>query len=400
MKKFILLFALCISASILFAGNPHKTNIKGFESALNFSKAEQMLLNRSGECMHIMTSYKSDDNYEFHTFAYNDDQKVIAIFDTVSNQLAYYDSITYNNLGQLIRIDGWQWMEQDSFWKKVNYIEYTYNEQGLLASRTNYNSVTDWSVGGIYEYRYNEQGQIIISELTMADRIFGNQIYEYENGKLKSITYNFDLFGSGMEPSEIQEYSYNSTNGFVDEINTSYYEDGDWLFDNKQKYFYDENGNCTEYRVTDNRNNVVEKSLFEYDSRLLADAIIPYSPEMERPKTFNNTNLYTIEHWFTVDDDHVLQYVCDYQYKYQDITGIDNNEEASSTTIFPNPASEFITIENGGAIEIFDMQGRIVKTANASIHEQISVSDLPSGNYIIKISNEKGISGEKLIINR
>ena len=400
MRKIAIIFAICLYSSILFAGNPHKRTIIGYESALNFSKAEQMLLNRSGEYTHIMTGYKSDDNFEFHGFEYNENHQVIAIFDTISEQLAYYDSITYNEQGQLIRIDGWQWMDDGSFWKKVNYIEYTYNGQGLIASRANYNSVTNWEVGGIYEYSYNDMGQIVLTELTMGGRIFSNIEYEYENGKLKTETYNFDLFGYGMEPTEKQEYSYNNENGFVDEIYTTNYEDGSWYFDNKQNFFYDANGNCTEYRVTDNSNQIVERSLFEYTDKLLANAVIPYSPEMERPKTFNNTNLYTVEHWYSVDDNHVLQYICDYQYKYQDIAEVESHNATNTSSVYPNPANDIITIENEGTIEIIDMNGRTIKTKVTNGKEQINISDLPEGNYIIKVSNETSTNSEKIIICR
>lgn len=399
MRKFTLVFALCITASILLAGNPHKMNRKGFESALNLSKTEQMLLNRSGDFIHVMIGIKTDDDYEFHTFDYNSDYKVTAVFDSIAQRMSYYDSITYNELGQLVRIDGWQWMDE-CYWKKVNYIEYTYNEQGLLASRTNYNSVSDWGVGGIYEYSYNSEGQIVLSELTMGGRIFGDVEYEYENGKLKSETYLYDMFGYGMEPSEKYEYSYDSITGFVKEICTTYYENGNWYYDSKQNFYYDANGNCIEYRVYDNGYRIVEKSLFEYDDRLIANAVIPYSPEIERPKTFNNTNLYTTEHWYTVDDDHVLQYVCDYIYFYKDYAGIEEHN-AIATNVYPNPANDFITVENEGAVEISDMQGRIVKTANTSSQsEQISVSDLPSGNYLIKVTNDSKSTVSKFIISR
>ncbi len=398
MKRITLAFIFCIAASLAIAGNPHKMRTKGFETALNLSKNEQMLLGRSGNYTHVLIGVKTDDEYEFHTYDYNSDNKVIAIFDSISQSMSYFDSISYNELGQLVRIDGWQWLD-NSHWKKVNYIEYTYNAQGLLASRTNYNSATDWEVGGIYEYSYNSEGQIVLSELTMGGRIFGNVEYEYENGKLKSETYNFDLWGYGMEPSEKYEYSYDNTTGFVNEVYLKYYEDGFWYNDSKQNYFYDANGNCTEYRVTDNSNNIVERSLFEYDDRLIANAVMPYSPETERPKTFNNTNLYTIEHWYTVDDEHVLQYVCDYLYSYKDYAGIEDYN-AADAYIYPNPASDFISIDAEGSVEITDMQGRIVKTTSTSKEELIDISDLPAGNYIIRITGDTKKAVGKFIIGR
>lgn len=195
----------------------------------------------------------------------------------------------------------------------------------------------------------------------------------------------------------MDEYSYNEDNGFVAEISESLYEDGSWFFDNKEIFFYDD-GNCTEHRTTDQNGNIVERSLFEYNTNLLADGLLPYTPEVVRPTTFNNTNLYTLEHWYALDVEHVLQYVCDYIYKYVDITE-HPTESVASMNVYPNPTSDFINIEKGGRITIYDINGRIVLSAHSD-SEQINVSNLPSGNYIINVTNELGSNNAKFTISR
>ncbi|MBI5539372.1 MAG: T9SS type A sorting domain-containing protein [Bacteroidia bacterium] len=74
------------------------------------------------------------------------------------------------------------------------------------------------------------------------------------------------------------------------------------------------------------------------------------------------------------------------------------NKEIS---IYPNPASDYININVSSAynFQIFDITGRVVlqtKTEN----EQINVSTIPSGVYILRGSDGKSQFTRKLIINR
>jgi hypothetical protein len=81
----------------------------------------------------------------------------------------------------------------------------------------------------------------------------------------------------------------------------------------------------------------------------------------------------------------------------------DNPTTDHKVTIYPNPASEAIHITTDRAVksvEISDLQGRVIKTVqNGSYSETVSVSvnDLVSGTYTIKIATEKGLFTKKII---
>lgn len=81
----------------------------------------------------------------------------------------------------------------------------------------------------------------------------------------------------------------------------------------------------------------------------------------------------------------------------------DNPTTDHKVTIYPNPASEAIHITADRAlksVEISDLQGRVIKTVqNGSYSETVSVSvnDLVSGTYIVKIATEKGLLTKKII---
>ena len=79
-----------------------------------------------------------------------------------------------------------------------------------------------------------------------------------------------------------------------------------------------------------------------------------------------------------------------------DELGIDEPQAVStSLRIYPNPATEMVTIEGNmenATIEILDMMGRtvLVHKANSSCETQIDVSTLTSGLYIVKMHNANG----------
>jgi hypothetical protein len=96
-----------------------------------------------------------------------------------------------------------------------------------------------------------------------------------------------------------------------------------------------------------------------------------------------------------------------------DIIGIDtftvtrpmstNDVLSSNFSIFPNPAKNVLNISNNinavvNTIEISDMNGRVVKTSNLSSAEaQISINELSTGMYMVKISSDQGTATKKII---
>ncbi|HYG50662.1 MAG TPA: T9SS type A sorting domain-containing protein [Flavobacteriales bacterium] len=71
-----------------------------------------------------------------------------------------------------------------------------------------------------------------------------------------------------------------------------------------------------------------------------------------------------------------------------------------SFTIYPNPASNKVTIESNtstGSIFLYDMLGNVIKEISlAGIRTEVDVSNLPGGVYLLK----SGFTSQKLIITR
>ncbi|HOY32496.1 MAG TPA: T9SS type A sorting domain-containing protein [Bacteroidales bacterium] len=84
--------------------------------------------------------------------------------------------------------------------------------------------------------------------------------------------------------------------------------------------------------------------------------------------------------------------------------GINTTEAHNSFRLFPNPADELLTIiftENidyKTTAEIFSMEGKLLKSISIN-HKitQMNISDLPSGVFIIKIADNKGVAVRKII---
>ncbi len=88
----------------------------------------------------------------------------------------------------------------------------------------------------------------------------------------------------------------------------------------------------------------------------------------------------------------------------QNVTSIKESESISDISVFPNPASDFLTVEfndNNGlfSLEIFDITGKKVLNQNLVSNAKIPVYNFRRGLYFIKISDkEKIVHADKLIL--
>jgi len=80
-------------------------------------------------------------------------------------------------------------------------------------------------------------------------------------------------------------------------------------------------------------------------------------------------------------------------------TAVDEQEENFSISVFPNPASDRLNIASSGArveaIAIFDVSGRQILSGGDE--QQINISGLPDGTYLINIVTDKGIVRDRFL---
>jgi uncharacterized protein YjdB len=95
----------------------------------------------------------------------------------------------------------------------------------------------------------------------------------------------------------------------------------------------------------------------------------------------------------------------DGRYTYSAIKSVEINHDTDELKIFPNPSGDVIwlnyTVENlhEQYISILNSQGKIVRNLPSSILEDknIDISGLPSGSYILQITNDKKSSFSKFV---
>lgn len=83
-----------------------------------------------------------------------------------------------------------------------------------------------------------------------------------------------------------------------------------------------------------------------------------------------------------------------------------NSNLASQFSVFPNPATNVININNAdnilvNGVEIIDINGRTVKSAkfDGVSNAQINISDLATGMYMMNIASDKGTTTKKIVKN-
>lgn len=338
-----------------------------------------------------MTDFHTDDNYQICTFAYNGDHRLLAMTDSIRNEYQVIDSMSYDAAGNLVRLSGWQ--KLGGVWQNVYYIDYTYNAAGLITSRSNYNNFGgSWELGGIYHYTYNAQNQLVLTTLDFAGMLYQKIEYQYVgNDCVQELWYSYSFDTGTLLPSEKIVTSYVDGRKVLRLDSLS--DDGFyWQYNGKSTYQYDNRGNCTEYHHYDHTDYEVERSVYTYDyGKPLSSTVIPWNPEMDRPRMYDNVDACVREAWHSVDVDHVLQYVCDYVYDYSDVvTGVEC-PAVSEVSLYPNPATDRVVLDglaDGEAeVRIHDLSGRLVLTRLAAGPTALlDISSLAPGCYVVRVA--------------
>jgi len=94
-----------------------------------------------------------------------------------------------------------------------------------------------------------------------------------------------------------------------------------------------------------------------------------------------------------------------YPFGDNDVTGIRQLNNSQTFTVYPNPViSGKVTIRSESAqniklIEIFDLQGKIVRTLKPTqLKSEIDINTLKKGIYYVRVQAENTVESKKLVI--
>ncbi|MDR7208489.1 T9SS type A sorting domain-containing protein [Flavobacterium piscis] len=80
--------------------------------------------------------------------------------------------------------------------------------------------------------------------------------------------------------------------------------------------------------------------------------------------------------------------------------GLGENIEVSNLTVYPNPVSEQLYISSDNqkvkSVTIYNLSGSVVKNISNEV-ESIDVSDLATGNYLVRVTTDQGTTTKKII---
>jgi hypothetical protein len=86
-------------------------------------------------------------------------------------------------------------------------------------------------------------------------------------------------------------------------------------------------------------------------------------------------------------------------YESDYLTGITHNEEDINIKVFPNPVTDFISVENDisdkNEVAIYDLSGKLL--INSETYERIDVRHFKPGSYILKVKSSNGF-GKRIIV--
>jgi hypothetical protein len=95
-----------------------------------------------------------------------------------------------------------------------------------------------------------------------------------------------------------------------------------------------------------------------------------------------------------------------YTYRNGQSTGLKEYAEQSTFTLYPNPASQQITISHANrlisSVRIVDITGRVVMSTATNHEKQVTVftGNLPAGIYTVLVDYKNNVSAQKLVLTR
>ena len=305
----------------------------------------------------------------------------------------------YDEKGNEVQEKGYQKLNNDDFYTHSTLINYTYDDQGRLTSRTNFNLDFDgvsFLLGGVYEYVY--EGDKLVQRNSYWDEErtdkFEEVIYTYdEKGRLYEECYYSAFFSDEMEFSNGSRYIYDDLDRVVEKHNTMLDLATNQIVEaGGEMYTYNEDGNIVEWlKYGDSKNDITQRELYTFDtSKETAKTLYPVENEWDGTVYLNSKNvilsdtIYSSD-WFTGE----LGLYNLFEMKYEPVVsaGISTVRPGTETMMqianFDNGTLRLSGVKDNEAVRVYSASGLMMNMKNYNSKDGIDMSSLPSGAYII-----------------
>ena len=307
------------------------------------------------------------------SYTYNASNKVLVNiyqnWNATTNKLENSDKTlnTYTN-GNITESIIQNWNTSNSSWTNSRKNTLTWNSKNMPES-------------GLF---YNWDG----SQWAPATRL---TITNNANNKITSLLFE-KWDGANWVNSEKDLRTYNGNNQLITDREASWDDfSANWKVTNQTDYILDANGNVTSETYTnasDNTQNNIRN--YTYDtSSLMSSFANPFNDKdgtdyLSQNPHVNKVLGYTNSKYGTTT----------YNYSNTIVLGTEKNEIAKATiTVFPNPAKDFLTIQNTSnnkidKVIVSDVSGKTILQQNQNTN-QVDVQNLAKGMYILQAFSGK-----------
>ena len=364
------------------------------------------------------------NNYDFEekeTFTYNAQGKLFETIDYIGDasnwEVDKKTVLLYDNKGNITSVEYQYWDSYENAWISDELYEYEYNSNNLRTKESYF--YFDYGVketGWKNEYEYDGN----LNNTAVYGYSWNNTDYEYSDktiityrtdNKISTYTLYYWETNGWLEDSQ-NTYLYNNQGLNIETVIKTWYNNS-WTNSQKANYAYDANNNMDEMIIYDYdflTSTWLEKTLTTntYDNTFtFNESILPRGnilPQITYPNFNVNTSNIPLTAYFASYSNNQWVGYQDVTYFYSDVmieqTNIENNSN-SKITLYPNPASDFITIsgiEGTSKIILTNEIGLIVQQSIID-NNILTLENLKSGVYFYTISqNNTTITTGTIII--
>lgn len=318
---------------------------------------------------------------------------------------------TYNSNGELITVEkqaqdasgNWYGSIREKYtylnnklvalllWDGYTYTEqaYGYNSNGQIieeARKKSTNANGPWKDTEMYTYSYGPDGPV--NQVHLATNAQGTWLitdsihFSYANGKLTEMV-RMQRLPNRWINSSLETYLYNS-NGQLEKDLTLFWNTtlSNWDTTRSHTYMYDNNSRDTLITIEDPKTGWRERKSYTYDA---AGYISKIDSRLWSPASTAWKNSYQAR----------------FHYGKFNLNISNKQDYAKKLSLYPVPASQYLNIDIAMPVKqelqlaIYQADGRMIRSWNqpaisTEYKEQIDLSSIPAGNYILQVNSADG----------
>lgn len=332
------------------------------------------------------------------------DSMIYELWESTSNQWILDEKTwySYSDEENSITEYNFYWDENTSQWFEYLKFESTYDAYGNMTLFIAYSWDETASQWLVVEQHKNEitrdaNDSIILNIDQVWDESnsqwVNSEKYEYTNddngNKILLMYYEWDETESQWVNTYKAEYTYDG-NGNNNSIIVYWWDESgsQWLLNEKYEYTYD-----------DNRDNILS-IYYEWD--VTESLWVNYYKEQYTYDENGNILSYASHEWSGSQWD---AYDKETFYYSGQVPTLNPDIAENHISVYPNPAYEYVIFDlekasESATVELFSVDGKKVLEQKLSENRQISVSSLPKGLYMYKVSNSGNSYTGKLLIEK